>query len=141
MRGIRTWEFANFKIVVNALRSPQVRAHRDPNSIKGLTPRYTTVLPAYYEFGLSLLHPKRVSNLLLGLGCLLNQLGSFPSLLKLFTELLHQLLFCCQINFRIVQLFALFFNLLLNILKAYFRTVPCPNCLLQLLGQFCLVFF
>ena len=146
VKGVRTWEFANFRIVVNALRLPQVRAHRDPSNIKGFTLRDTTVLATYSreflcEFGLSLLHPKCVSNLLLGLGCLLNQLDSFPGLLKLFTKFRHQLLLCCQINFSIVQLFALFFSLLLSSLKACFRTIPCPNGLFQLLGQFCLVFF
>ena len=62
VRGIRTWEFVNFRIVVNTLRSLEVRAYRDPNSIKGFTPRDATVLPTYngdflYESGLSLLPP------------------------------------------------------------------------------------
>ena len=47
VRGVKTWQFANFKIIINAFKSPQIRVHRDPSSIKGLTPRYTTVLPAY----------------------------------------------------------------------------------------------
>ena len=110
VRGVRTWELANFWIVVNALRSPQVRAHRDPCSIKGFTLRDVAITPAYSgEFlcksSLSLLHPKRISSLLLGLGCLLNQLDSFSGLLKLFAKLRHQLLFCRQIDFIVVQLF------------------------------------
>ena len=136
----------NFKIVVNALRSSQVRAHRDPSSIKGFTLRDATVLAAYggeflCESGLSLFHPKCVSSLLLGLNCLLRQLDSFPGFPKLFARLRHQLLFCCQIDFGIMQLFTQIFSLLLSSLKACFKVVPCPNCLLQLLGQFCLAFF
>ena len=135
MKEVRTWEFANFRIVIDVLRSPQVRIHRDPSSIKGFTPRYTTLFPAYYEeflreSDLSLLHPKRICCLLLGLGCLFSQLGSLPNLLKLFAKILHQLLLCCQINFSEMQLFALFFSLLLSIFKACVRTVPCPNCFL-----------
>ena len=77
VRGVRTWELANFRIVVNALRSPQVKVHRDPCSIKGFTPRNAAVIPAYNdeflcESSLSLLHPKHISSLLLGLGYLLN---------------------------------------------------------------------
>ena len=74
-RGIRIWELANLWVVVDALKSPQARVSRDPSNIKGLTPRDIAIVPSYSrEFlcksGLSLLHPKRVRNLLLGLGCL-----------------------------------------------------------------------
>ena len=123
MRRVQTWEFADFRIIINTPRPPQVRVHRDPSSIKRFALGYITVFPAYcreffYEFGLSLLYPKRISSLLLSLVCLLSQLGSIPGLLKLFAKLLHQLPLRCQINFAIVQLFALLFSLLLSIFKA-----------------------
>ena len=120
MRGVRTWEFANFRIIIEILRSPYVKIYRDLSSTKGFTPRDTIVLPAYYgeflcESDLSLFHPKRICCLLLSLGCLLSQLGSLSNLLKLFVKILHQLLLCCQINFSVMKLFALFFSLLLII--------------------------
>ena len=135
MRGVRTWEFANFKIVIDILKSPQVKIRRDLNSIKGFTPRDTTILPAcygkfLYEFDLSLLYPKCICYLLLGLDCLLSQLSSLSNLLRLFMKILHQLLLYCQINFSKMKLFALFFSSFLSIFEACVRTVPCPNCLL-----------
>ena len=38
-----------------------------------------------------------------------------------------------------MQLFALFFSLFLGFCKASIKTVPCPNCILQLFGQLGLV--
>ena len=75
-----------------------------PQQYQGFIPRYSTIFPADYgeflrESDLSLLHPERICYLLLGLGCLFSQLGSFLDLLKLFVKILHQLLLCCQINF------------------------------------------
>ena len=64
----------NFEVIVDALRSPQTRVCRDLSNIKGFTLRDVTVILSYNgkflcKSGLSLLHPKRVSSLLLGLGC------------------------------------------------------------------------
>ena len=47
VRGVKIRELTNFWIVVNALRSPQIRVYRDPSNIKGFTPRDVTVIPAY----------------------------------------------------------------------------------------------
>ena len=82
MRGVKTWDFANVWIIIDALRSPQVRVHRDPSNIKGFTSRDVTVVPAYcgkflYKSGLSLLNPQCVSSLLLILGYLLDSWVAF----------------------------------------------------------------
>ena len=108
-------------VVVDALRSPQTRVHRDPNNIKGFTLRDVTIVPTYSEkflrkSSLSLLHPKRVSSLLLGLDYLFKQLGSLAGFLKFFTKFRHQLLLCCQVYFSVVQLFTDIFKLLLSCL-------------------------
>ena len=139
--GVREFQDHNKHSQVALSQSPQ-----GPQQHQGLCPGYITVLPAYCgeflcESSLSLLYPKHISSLLLGLSCLFSQLGSFPGLLKLFVKLFHQLPLRCQVNFIVVQLFALLFSLLLSILKACLRAVPCPSCHLQLLEQFCLAFF
>ena len=74
-RGARIWDLTNLWVVVDALRSPQARVSREPSNIKGLTPRNVAIVPSYNgellcKSGLSLLYPKHVHCLLLGLGCL-----------------------------------------------------------------------
>ena len=115
--GDRIWELTNLWEIVDALRSLQARISRDLSNIKGLTPKNVVVVPSYsgellYKSGLSLLNPKRVRSLLLGLDCLFKKLGSLPSLAKFFVKICHQLFLYCHVYFSVVQL-------LLNIFKLF----------------------
>ena len=106
-------------VVVDALRSPQARVSKDPSNIKGFTPRDIAVIPSHSgellcESVLSLLHPKSVRILLLGLGRLFKQLGSLPGLAKFFAKLCHQLFLCCHVYFSVVQLLSHIFKLLFH---------------------------
>ena len=75
-RRARTWELANVRIIVYALRPPQVGISRDSSDIKGFTPNDVAVIPGYSrellcDSVLSLLYPQGIRSLLLGLNCLL----------------------------------------------------------------------
>ena len=75
-RRARTWELTDVRVIVYALRLPQVGISRDSSDIKGFTPSDIAIIPGYSrellcESTLSLLYPQVIRSLLLGLNCLL----------------------------------------------------------------------
>ena len=75
-RRARTWELADVRIIVYALKSSKAGISRDPSDIKGFTPSDVAVIPGYSrellcEPALSLLYPQGIRSLLFGLSCLL----------------------------------------------------------------------
>ena len=75
-RRARTWELTDVRVIIYALKLPQVGISRDSNDINGFTLSDIAVVPHHSrellcEMALSFLYSQVIRSLLLGLSCLL----------------------------------------------------------------------